>query len=132
MNKQVDLTNCDREPIHIPGSIQPFGFMLGLQSDFTVCMASENVADYLGRDCADIFQRPVDRGACRRLRWTPSAPASIIFPGRDAAERIFGVALQDGGKPFDIAIHFSGAYLDHRGRTLRDRSTTSIRAKWCG
>ena len=48
MNKQVDLTNCDREPIHIPGSIQPFGFLLGLQSDFTVCMASENVADYLG------------------------------------------------------------------------------------
>ena len=29
MNKPVDLTNCDREPIHIPGSIQPFGFLLG-------------------------------------------------------------------------------------------------------
>ena len=24
----VDLTNCDREPIHIPGSIQPHGVLL--------------------------------------------------------------------------------------------------------
>ena len=36
MNRQVDLTNCDREPIHIPGSIHPFGLLLVLQSNFTV------------------------------------------------------------------------------------------------
>ncbi|MFC5390370.1 hypothetical protein ACFPH9_13330 [Brevundimonas bullata] len=26
----VDLTNCDREPIHIPGAIQPIGFLVAL------------------------------------------------------------------------------------------------------
>ena len=26
----IDLTNCDREPIHIPGSIQPHGTLLAL------------------------------------------------------------------------------------------------------
>lgn len=31
--------------------------------------------------------------------------------GTDAVERMFGVELQPGGKRFDIAIHFSGAYL---------------------
>ena len=31
--------------------------------------------------------------------------------GPDAVERIFGVQLQDGGTPYDIAIHFSGVYL---------------------
>jgi len=30
---QVDLTNCDREPIHIPGSIQPHGAMLVIDPD---------------------------------------------------------------------------------------------------
>jgi light-regulated signal transduction histidine kinase (bacteriophytochrome) len=31
-----DLTNCDREPIHIPGSIQPHGVVLVLdQATFT-------------------------------------------------------------------------------------------------
>ena len=27
----IDLTSCDREPIHIPGSIQPHGALLALQ-----------------------------------------------------------------------------------------------------
>lgn len=110
MNRQVDLTNCDREPIHIPGSIQPYGFLLGLQSDFEICMASQNVGDYLGRDAADIFQRPVaevfSSAAVEAIR------ARVDYlSGPDASERIFGVALQDGGKLFDIGIHFSGAYL---------------------
>lgn len=30
---KVDLTNCDREPIHILGAIQPFGFLLAAQRD---------------------------------------------------------------------------------------------------
>ena len=25
---QVDLSNCEREPIHVPGSIQPRGVLL--------------------------------------------------------------------------------------------------------
>ena len=28
----VDLTNCDREPIHIPGSIQPHGALLAVDA----------------------------------------------------------------------------------------------------
>jgi light-regulated signal transduction histidine kinase (bacteriophytochrome) len=50
MNGPVNLTNCDREPIHVPGSVQPFGFLLALVSDFTICMASKNAPDYLGGD----------------------------------------------------------------------------------
>ncbi len=110
MNRPVDLTNCDREPIHIPGSIQPFGFLLGLQSDFTIRMASENVADYLGRDYADVFQRPVEDVLSKAAVDAIRARVDYLA-GPDASERIFGVPLQDGGKPFDIAIHFSGVYL---------------------
>src|ERR1700733_6069143 len=29
----IDLNLCDREPIHIPGSIQPHGFMLIAEQD---------------------------------------------------------------------------------------------------
>jgi len=110
MNRPVDLTNCDREPIHIPGSIQPFGFLLGLQSDFKVCMASENVADYLGRDYTDVFQRPITEVFSKAAVDAIRARVDYLS-GPDANERIFGVPLQDGGKPFDIAIHFSGVYL---------------------
>lgn len=110
MNPQVDLSNCDREPIHIPGSVQEFGFLLALQSDFTVCMASENVGAYLGRDPSDILQRPVGEVLSR------AAESAILdrvdyLAGAEATQRMFGIPLQEGGKPFDLSIHFSGTYL---------------------
>src|SRR5215831_12269276 len=100
MNEQVDLTNCDREPIHIPGSVQPFGFLLALQSDFTVCMASENVGQFLGREPIDIFQRPLETVLSQSAIETIRARVDYLS-GVDAVERMFGVVLQDGGVPFD-------------------------------
>lgn len=44
----VDLTNCDREPIHLLGAIQPSGFLLALTSDWLVARVSANIGDYLG------------------------------------------------------------------------------------
>lgn len=45
----VDLTTCDREPIHIPGSIQPHGLLLVLRPDnLQVAHASRNAASTLG------------------------------------------------------------------------------------
>jgi light-regulated signal transduction histidine kinase (bacteriophytochrome) len=110
MKPQVDLTNCDREPIHVPGSIQPFGFLLALLSDFTICIASDNVGDYIDQDGADILQRPIDE------IFSDEAVAAIrkrvdYLTGPDAVERMFGVQLQDGGDRFDLAVHLSGAYL---------------------
>lgn len=44
-----DLFNCDREPIRVPGSIQPHGLLLVLDpSDLTILQASENLAVLLG------------------------------------------------------------------------------------
>ena len=46
----IDLDNCAREPIHIPGSIQPRGVLAVVyEPDFTVRHISANVADVLGR-----------------------------------------------------------------------------------
>ncbi|WP_334189678.1 ATP-binding protein [Noviherbaspirillum sp.] len=40
----VDIALCDREPIHIPGSIQPHGFMVGLRrEDLSILQASGNI-----------------------------------------------------------------------------------------
>jgi two-component system, chemotaxis family, sensor kinase Cph1 len=61
----VTITNCESEPIHIPGSIQPHGFLLGLQkNDFTITYCSENSIDFidkayhelLGKNFIDIFE----------------------------------------------------------------------------
>lgn len=60
----VNLTNCEQEPIHIPGSIQPHGFLLGLkESTFVIDFCSANSQEYvglnhtslLGKSMQDIF-----------------------------------------------------------------------------
>ena len=45
----VDLDNCHREPIHIPGSIQPHGCLLAIDpATLEVIVASANCADFFG------------------------------------------------------------------------------------
>ncbi len=110
MNQPVNLTNCDREPIHIPGSVQPFGFLLALLSDFTVVIASDNAGAFLGREHGDLMQRTLHEIFSAATVEKIKARVDYLV-GADAVERLFHVVLQDGGKPFDVAIHFSGAYL---------------------
>ena len=45
---EVDLTTCDREPIHVPGAIQPHGVLLALDEDSRAVMVSANLADLVG------------------------------------------------------------------------------------
>jgi chemotaxis family two-component system sensor kinase Cph1 len=55
LTEPVNLTNCDTEPIHIPGSIQPHGFLLALDpATLEVKQASRNAEDYLGRTLDEI------------------------------------------------------------------------------
>lgn len=47
--EEANLTNCEMEPIQIPGSIQPHGILLVLQEpDLTILQASENTLEILG------------------------------------------------------------------------------------
>ncbi len=57
---EFSLANCDQEPIHIPGSIQPHGLLLGLsEPTFTVCVASDNVEKMLGRSLRQVLGNSV-------------------------------------------------------------------------
>jgi light-regulated signal transduction histidine kinase (bacteriophytochrome) len=48
---QADLSNCEREQIHLPGSIQPHGALLLLRlPDLVIERASANAATFLGLD----------------------------------------------------------------------------------
>ena len=56
---RVDLTNCDREPIHRLGAIQPFGFLLVSSADWLVARASENLEQFIGISYKDVLGRPL-------------------------------------------------------------------------
>ena len=121
INQQVDLTNCDREPIHIPGSVQPFGFLLALLSDFSICIASANVADHLGVAHAEILQRPM------REVFSESAVETIrtrvdYLSGEDAVERMFGVRVAGRRQAVRYRNPFLRRLSRDRGRAERRRA----------
>jgi light-regulated signal transduction histidine kinase (bacteriophytochrome)/CheY-like chemotaxis protein len=108
MNKEfsktaVDLTNCDREPIHIPGSIQPHGCLLACDiSARRVLRHSENIRTFLGLD-GDINGRMLDD------LFDPEAVHTIrntLARSSNAARSslIFGLELRNG-RSFDVAVH---------------------------
>ncbi|MEG4812650.1 GAF domain-containing protein [Microcoleus sp. F8-D3] len=56
--EQVDLTNCDREPIHLSGHIQPHGVLLVVREpELEILQASENTQDLLGVEAASAIGR---------------------------------------------------------------------------
>ena len=73
---EVDLTTCDREPIHIPGAIQPHGVLLALDEQRRAVMVSANVDGLLGVAAEDAIGRTLAElvGPDRRRRRSPTAP----------------------------------------------------------
>jgi chemotaxis family two-component system sensor kinase Cph1 len=58
----VDLSNCDKEPIHIPGRVQSHGFLIAIdKTSLTVSYISENISQYLAVNAADLLEQPIDR-----------------------------------------------------------------------
>jgi two-component system, chemotaxis family, sensor kinase Cph1 len=57
----VDLSNCDREAIHIPGRIQPHGVMLVLtEPDLTIVQVSRNTFEHLDLHPEALLDRQIE------------------------------------------------------------------------
>lgn len=52
---EADLTTCDREPIHIPGAVQPHGLLLAVDAAGRITTASANVKELLGPAPEDLI-----------------------------------------------------------------------------
>jgi chemotaxis family two-component system sensor kinase Cph1 len=54
-NFQVNLSNCDREQIHVPGQIQSHGFLIVLDKDTCVTYFSDNVFSFIPEISRDLL-----------------------------------------------------------------------------
>ncbi len=112
----VDLTNCDREPIHRLGAVQPFGFLVVVSSEWVVTHASANVGQWLGRDAAAMIGRPLSEAVSRRAIHDIRNKLQGLRAA-DSVERLFSFALHDADsseqKPplFDLAVHVSAGHI---------------------
>lgn len=98
---QATLTNCESEPIHIPGSIQPYGLLLAVKMvDYSIAFASKN--------CETYFQLPLNEIIGKSLHHFFDAAeindftAQYKFDGSEM-ERPFVFSLQD-------KLHSTSAY----------------------
>ncbi len=107
---QVDLTNCDREPIHLLGAIQPVGFLLALSTDWLIARTSANVRDYLGHDPETLIGNPLSDFIDAQLLHDLRNRCAYLV-NSDTVERVFGCQLRPDRPPFDIAIHFVGKQI---------------------
>ncbi|TCD04229.1 GAF domain-containing protein [Pedobacter frigidisoli] len=61
MNKfSVDLTNCDKEPIHVPGKVQSHGFLIAIdKANFNITYISENAINFIGEFAKNLLEKPI-------------------------------------------------------------------------
>ncbi|APH71868.1 ATP-binding protein [Aquibium oceanicum] len=97
--KSDDLDECAREPIHIPGAIQPHGVLLGLEgSGLAITHASTNAAAVLGL--------PIARGA--RLADVLPDVAREVADAMGTDETGLQQQFEIGGQAMNAAAHRSG------------------------
>ncbi|MEO9529790.1 HWE histidine kinase domain-containing protein [Roseibium sp.] len=102
---KVDLTNCDREPIHLLGKVQSFGFLLAVTPDWIVSHVSENISDFLPVEPAAVLGRPV-------LEFVPADSIHEIrnrlqfLQPHKGVEVAYGLKLAATDRRFDVSVHF--------------------------
>jgi two-component system, chemotaxis family, sensor kinase Cph1 len=108
MQPTVDLTNCDREPIHIPGAIQPHGVLLALREPgFFIEEASNNTLALLGQGHADLLGRSLDTLLTETSSRAIAACLAAPDPRASSPVRVETVEAC-GSRRFDAILHRSG------------------------
>ncbi|MBX7249045.1 MAG: GAF domain-containing protein [Caulobacteraceae bacterium] len=87
-----DLTACDREPIHIPGAIQPHGAMLAMDAGGVIRAASGRTLEFFGSEPEALLDRQLNE----------------IFEDPFAGVSGFAGQVQAGGHDLDLTRHPSG------------------------
>jgi two-component system, chemotaxis family, sensor kinase Cph1 len=106
LNQQpAGLSQCDREPIHIPGSIQPHGVMLVAESESLIVR-------HIGGDAQKMLSAGavVNRPLADLVGQTNAETAARIT--KTAPRRAFiGTIEKPGNSGINITAHVSGEYL---------------------
>lgn len=104
---EIDLTTCDREPIHRLGLIQPFGALIAVNSDWIVSRRSANTQELLE------LGEPLNPGDPLSTTFASQAIKSLrqrvaLLEGTNSVQREFGIDLKGDGSLWDCAVHRAG------------------------
>ncbi|MCX7358356.1 MAG: GAF domain-containing protein [Alphaproteobacteria bacterium] len=110
--KDVNLSNCDREPIHIPGTIQPHGCLIACDQQLgTILRTSANTASFLGLGDTELNGRELSQALGGDFVHTLRNAAATASEGSRAVALV-GQSLTSDGPTFDICVHrYKGAAI---------------------
>jgi light-regulated signal transduction histidine kinase (bacteriophytochrome) len=98
----IDLSSCDAEPIHVPGSIQPHGALVAMREPGLVVVASANVGAILGLPEV-AYGRPL-----AALVGAAAGDAVARALGADDLAIENPLRLDVGGRIFEGVLHRNG------------------------
>lgn len=111
---QVDLTNCDKEPIHIPGKIQSHGFLIAIDSKSgLINYISENIKPFINDEAKNYLGKHIDELE-EKLDIASGVQLSLgqIVKLGNSNEQFMSVnpfVVNLGHQPYNLIITVSGA-----------------------
>ncbi len=146
-NIAVDLSECDREPIHVPGAIQPQGVLLAVSpEDQTVVQLSDNTPQVLGVSPQELLGQRLEtlfdpgcldvlREALVQRSFKQHSPLPLRFRGLDfdcilhMSDGLLVLELE----PLTLSAcqdRFSDLHMEVREAVARLRATHSLEELW--
>ncbi len=113
---KVDLTNCDREPIHTPGSIQQHGFLIAIHPEtLLIEQLSANIESFTGRTAKELLGKSIQEiEANSRISQQGAVLMDLLKLGKRTGN-------YEGLNPHKIAIgqqHFFTIIHEHNNRII--------------
>ncbi|PWB20677.1 ATP-binding protein [Flavobacterium sp. HTF] len=99
----VTLTNCDQEPIHIPGMIQPHGFLMGLTNDWIIDYCTSNISSFI-----DLSYTQALGNKFETVFGIKAQERIFNYINSDTVQDVFPLEIELLEKNFQVNIHKSG------------------------
>lgn len=126
-SSRVDLTNCDREPIHIPGSIQAHGCLIATDAEMVrIQRHSSNTSTFLDLPIDELNGQTLDAVFSREVVHQLRNALSRAMGSRRPALLLDFDVMGSGGV-FDISLHaHKGSCIIEFERTERQQSANPL------
>ena len=106
--KYTELTDCDKEPVHLIGHVQSHGCLIAVSQRWQITYVSRNCQEFLG----------LDPEKCLGEQLIDCMPNIVVHKVRNQLQigsakakvsRLFGLDIFEDGRLFDISVHQSGS-----------------------
>ncbi|RFU44948.1 ATP-binding protein [Paraburkholderia sp. DHOC27] len=108
---RVATSDCASEPIHIPGGIQPHGFLISVDGNGDVLQVSENIVDLTGVQAQQLLGQPLERILGNSASLALDALRSLdaegvpLYVGSIADPRAVDTANAAAASPLAVIVH---------------------------